>query len=359
MKKCYIIGGLGCSGKTTFAEKLSRELNCRWFKCDDVYFDVGEKLNRTDLINLPMIKTWELDNEVEKVVIETYKELFGDMNDETLILESGSLYWNSKELEVVKNLLPDYTFRYLCLMPDYEQWLKNRSHRLQTQFPCPDFLDQNNYYSLCLEYQTKYLPKHTIIIRDILSTDCSLTGGTNYQSDEFSNPKWGVFNFPLDMTHKSFLDISCNTGVFSKKAFDCGAEVSGIDISWQVLDKALDLIPQSHFALCSVEKFIKNIPMVKIFDYVLSSSAFHYYTNREEIIESISKITDYFILETPVLESDKEEIIYQSDFKPNFCALVSEPLLLKWLKKYFKNVEKIGYTKQPNSSDRPVFRCTN
>lgn len=348
-----MIGGLGCSGKTTFAKKLADTFGYWWYKCDDIYFPVGEILGVTDLTPLPMVQTWKQNPKIKEVVKECYEGLLKDVTG-TVVLESGSLFWNKEELEIIKDILIEKgcTFRYICLMPDYEQWLKNRSKRIETGGHCPEFLDEDDYKALCLEYRM-YLPPNTILIRDILNIECSPTGGTNYQAESFSDPKWEVFSFPTDMAHKSFLDLSCNTGWFSKKAFECGAVVSGIDISWQVLDVAMDRVPTGNFEFSKIEDY----DFGGKFDYVLCSSAFHYYKNRKWVINRIAQLTDYFVLEAPVLDDSIDNIVYQNDFKENFCALVSEPLLLKWLTTYFNDVKKIGETIQPNGKDRPVYLC--
>jgi len=160
------------------------------------------------------------------------------------------------------------------------------------------------------------------------------------------------------MTGKTFLDMSCNTGWFSKLAADRGAKVTGFDISWQVIDKAMDLVPTGNFYLSMAETW----DFSQRFDYILCSSAFHYYYDREEIIERVSKVTNHFVLELPVIDKDEPDIQYQSNFKPNFCALPSRGLIEKWLNKYFDKVELIGYTVWDTGKiggQRPVYKCTN
>ena len=363
-KTAYLIGGLGCSGKSTFARKMATDLGVPYFKVDDVYYIVASNLKvpKDKVVLLPMAKTWENPDSIgipdmgvygsmRECVKQAYLEFFSYNIPRSFVMEGEAIYWNRHERDLVAELLEDRQVINLCLYPDYEQWLKNRTSRIKDGGHLPEFRDEDEYHKLYKEY-LMYVPKRTIIIRDTQNIECSPTGGTNYQADYFSDPKWEVFKFP-DLKGKTFLDISCNTGWFSKKASDAGAKVTGLDISWQVLVEAQKKVPDGTFVLSKVEDFDFTD-----YDYVLCSSAFHYYTHREEIIKRISKSTTYFVIELPLLESDKEDIQYDNSFKDSFCSLVSEPLLLKWLKKYFKDVEKIGETIQPNGHNRPVYRCT-
>ena len=364
-KRAYLVGGLGCSGKSTFAKKLAIEKGIPYFKADDVYFIVGSnlKIPKEKMSLLPMESTWENPNilgisdmgvygSMYECVKQSYLEYFSYNIPQSFVIEGEALFWNHHERDLVMELLNDYQKINLCLYPDYEQWLRNRTDRIKKDGFTPTYREEEEYNSLYKEYLT-YMPEKTIVITDIINTDCSPTGGTNYQTDDFSDPKWEVYPFPKDMTGKTFMDISCNTGWFSQKASEQGAKVTGIDISWQVLVDAQIKVPSGTFLLSKIEDF-----KLEKYDYILSSSAFHYYKHREDVIRRISESTTYFVLETPVLESENEDIQYKDDFMQSFCALPSEKLLLKWLNKYFKKVEKIGETIQPNSSNRPVYLCT-
>lgn len=364
-KRAYLIGGLGCSGKSTFAKKLAIEKGIPYFKADDVYFIVMNnlKISQDKISLLPMEQTWEnpdslgigdlgVYGSMRECVKQAYLEFFSYNIPQEFVLEGEALFWNQHERELVMEMLNDYQKINLCLYPDYEQWLRNRTDRIKKGGFIPKFREEKEYEDLYKNYLT-YMPEQVIIIKDIINTECSPTGGTNYQTDDFSDPKWDIYPFPKDMTGKTFMDISCNTGWFSKKAHKQGAKVSGIDISWQVLTKAYENEPTGCFYLSKIEDF-----PLKRYDYVLCSSAFHYYKNREDVIKRIADSTNFFVLELPILDSEVEDIQYNDDFMKSFCTLISEPLLLKWLKKYFKEVTKVGETIQPNGRNRPVYLCT-
>jgi SAM-dependent methyltransferase len=368
IKKLWIIGGIGASGKTTFANLISKNLDIPCYRVDDVYCIMRDKLNISsdELSLLPLPETWENPSVVKTKNLDTYKtidecakisylEFFNYKLPNQLILESCSLVWNERELKVVIDIFKEYDVTYFFTRVDYEQWLKNRSKRVGDHNKhIPPFLEEKDYYEYLDKYIKKY-PKSPYEITDIYKqSDCSLTGGINYQNEDFSEPKWEVFNFP-DLKDKSFLDISCNTGWFLKKAKESGAnKIYGLDISWQVLEKAKEKVPESELFLSKVEDF--DFLSLRKVDYILCSSAFHYYHNRENIIKRISEITSYFILETPV--SNIIDIIYQGGEDNEFCSIVGKDLILKWLKRYFKDVEEIGQTETPNGLPRPVFKCT-
>lgn len=368
MKKVWFIGGVGGTGKSTLGINLAKRLSCSSFFCDDVYYLVQKKLNikKELLINAPTKEGWENPKFLgiedwgcygtpEELLEECYLEFFNYELPSEVVLDSGSIFFNPRELAVLEKIFQGYQKRFLIAYPDYEQWLKNRSNRITTGERMPNFLEKNVYKEVMDVYQQQFMPKGAWAIKDVVNIDCSLTGGTNYQSEENNASKWEIFNFPKDMAGKKFLEIGCNTGYFLKKASDAGADVEGVDISWQVLDKTLDSVPDAITYLTKVEDFFWN----KRYDYVLCCSAFHYFKDRERIIRDISKETDHFVLELPTRDEDREDIFYQGlgDDK-YFCAVPTKKLILKWLNKYFKNVEELDSTTLGGGKPRNVFKCT-
>lgn len=360
-KKLYFIGGLGASGKTTLANKIASELNIPTHQVDDIHRLMAQKMGISfpDLAELVMPKNW-VDKSfgafpsVREAFKQSYLDYFNYLPPKKLVLEGESPYWNKEEMKILREVFPDYEMRFFLVQPRYERWLKNMSSRERAGTFSPLFREQQEYIDLSLEYLT-YAPAGVWVIEDVERTECSLTGGINYQTEEFSSPKWEVFDFPKDMSGRTFLDISCNTGWFCKKAREAGASVTGIDISWQVLDIAQDRNPDGVFLLSKIEDFTE----IGKTDYILSSSAFHYYHDRERVLEMISRATTQFVLETPVIYEDREFIRYQGGTDNEFCSIPTEKLLLKWLNKYFKSVKKIGETIQPGAQNRPVYLCEN
>lgn len=364
MKKIYFVTGLGCTGKTTFSQLIAKELGIPAYKADDVYYLAKQKLGIPNeaMAELAMAKTWESNYDwqeyktPEALLEICYNELLSYNLPDVFVLEGQGLFWNHFERDLVHKLFADYDKRYLVINPDYEQWLKNRSARkLLPNEVVPKFLEEADYYK-AQEELLSYVPKlNRMVLTDPKQMICSPTGGVTYQELEFSDPKWEVFDFPKDMSGKSFLDISCNGGWFCRRAGYQGAGVHGVDISWQVLDIAMDRNPEGTFHLSKIEDF----DTTEQFDYLLCSSAFHYYKHREEQVAKLARLSKYVIFEMPVIDTDDLEINYQGGEDNQFCSVVSRGLIEKWLAKYFKEVVLIGYTNQPNSHPRPVWRCTN
>ena len=360
-KKLILIGGLGCTGKTTFAEKLDRD----FIAGDFIYNLVQTKLGiKQELMKYAqMAKTWDDPSKVgiedwgvfktmEECVKASYLEYLNYKLPSRCVIEGTGLFWNPKELKIVQEIFEGYEIRYIWLVPDYEQWVKNRSKRLRRPGFTTPFYQEQEYERLTNVYRG-FMPKEAMIIRDTSMVGPTPTGGIGYQREEFSNPKWEKFAFPKDMGGKTFLDISCNTGWFLECAEKQGAKVYGVDIAYKLLEVAMDKTGGTFF-LSKIEDFVTDLK----FDYILCSSAFHYYKKREQQIEKISKMTDYFVLELPVLDTEELDLRYQGGEDNEFCALPSKGLIEKWLKKYFTKVELIDYTYTPAGSSRPVYRCT-
>lgn len=363
MKKIYYVTGLGGSGKSTFAKKMAQDLGIAYFRADDIYFLVKEKLGLTqeELRQMPMLQTWDKDvwgeyGTPEKLLEVCYNEFFSYNPPQKLVLEGEALFFNPREFAVASKIFEGYDVRHFVIQPDYEQWLKFRSKREQEVGGTLPIFREEEDFILQQKELLSYVPnKNRFIITDPTKYECSLTGGTEYQNEDFSNPKWAVFDLK-NLKGKKYFEISCNTGWFTQKAREAGAKVWGLDISWQVLDKALDRVPDGTFYLSKIEDF--DFKEVGKFDVILCSSAFHYYHHREEQIKKISEACKTFILELPTLEGG-DNIRYQGGSDGEFCSVVSESLIEKWLSKYFEHVDLIGQTITPNGEPRPVYRCTH
>lgn len=363
MRKVYFVTGLGCSGKSTFAKRMAQDLGLAYFKADDVYFLVQEKLGLTkeQLRDMPMLQTWDKDvwgeyKTPENLLEICYNEFFSYNPPAKLVIEGEAMFFNPRENAVVEKMFGDYEKRHIVIQPDYEQWLKFRSKREQLpNETMPLFREEEDYIKQQQELLTYVPNEKRFIITDPTKYECSATGGTEYQHEDFSDPKWAIFDLK-NLKGKKFFEISCNTGWFSKKAHDAGAKVWGLDISWQVLDKALDRVPDGNFFLSKIEDF--DFTKVGKFDVILCSSAFHYYHHREEQIKKISEACKMFVLELPVIDGG-DNIRYQGGEDGEFCSVVSESLIEKWLSKYFDHVEVVGETFTPNGEPRPVYKCTN
>jgi len=367
MKKVYLVTGLACSGKTTIAKQLADELNCKMVGLDRIYEKINEDFNIPDDLKLktPYFNTWEnlsfigveslgKYTNLESCVRDYYRELFEDKPD-LLVIEGVSPIFNSREMSILKEEFKDYEMRCIFLNIDYETWLDNRSKRKRivanyTYGAVPPFMLPEEY-NVENEKIRQLLPDNYLEINSYHQFNAHITE-RSYQGEALNEPKWDKFHFDLnEMKGKSILDISCNSGWYLKKFQEAGAEVYGIDADWRILDACLDRVPQAKVKVCRAEN-LNEFTFGKKFDYVLCSSAFHYYVNREQVLENISKLTDYFVLELPLLEEPGDDILYQEQYH---YAIPSRDLIFKWLNKYFSKVEQIDITDY-NGVLRPVLK---
>mgnify|MGYP000352322874 CR=1 FL=1 len=58
----------------------------------------------------------------------------------------------------------------------------------------------------------------------------------------------------VELEHKRILDIGCGIGIYSEKFFKEGAEVYGIDIDPENIEKAKKIFPGIHFEIAQAEK---------------------------------------------------------------------------------------------------------
>ena len=362
-KKIYFVSGLGGSGKTTFCKKIAEELKIPAVNADAVYSLVMEKLSitREEVAVLATEGAWgNKDNDwgvyktPEKLLTICYNELFSYLPPDALILEGQGLFLNGKENALVEEMFEGYEKRYILIEIDYETWLKFRALRRGVEREITSkFYDEEEFYKTQKELR-KCLPKNAWVIKDPSSFECSGTGKEDYQHNELSDPKWEIYkNILGDLNDKTYFEISCNAGWFTKKASELGAKVTGLDISWQVLDIASDRVPNGKFILSKIEDY----EFTKKYDVIFCASAFHYYHKREEQIKKISEHCKTFIVELPVNPKEGEDIYYQGGEDGFFCSVPSRELFEKWLKKYFKSVEKVAETVQENTSNRFVYLC--
>lgn len=375
MKKAYFVTGIGCSGKSTLSHTIAGMVgvDVPVVGTDLAFVKAIEKLGVTDehRSKINDIQTWTDPTHIgkesyapyetfEQCIRECYHEILAVKKNE-VVIEGESPALRSNEWNILMEELEGYEVRTFFLSPEYTQWAKNRSRRyyLHLEKPnefYPPYLSPEQYENKQIEFR-EHLPKNYFEISDPNQLNVSMTV-PGYQFDGFSEPKWPNFQFPADMKGKTFLDIGCNAGWFMRKAAGQGAKVYGVDIDWHLLDITLERVPDAEVSLQSIEKFESGMQ----FDYILCASAFHFFTDHDNVLAKISSMTrEYFILEIPVIESDKEDLVYDPPIR---SAVMTRPLIMKWLTNNFKHVEEIGTTDQWQPNDevkkfRHVFRCSN
>lgn len=122
MRKVYFVTGLGCSGKSTFAKRMAQDLGLAYFKADDVYFLVQEKLGLTkeQLRDMPMLQTWDKDvwgeyKTPENLLEICYNEFFSYNPPAKLVIEGEAMFFNPRENAVVEKMFGDYEKRHIVI----------------------------------------------------------------------------------------------------------------------------------------------------------------------------------------------------------------------------------------------------
>ena len=93
----------------------------------------------------------------------------------------------------------------------------------------------------------------------------------------------GVFNAVRQGEGKKVLDIGFGTGVLTKKLYDDGYEISGIDFSEKMLETAKAKMPEARLIK---HDFSLGLPQEldgESFDFVICTYAFHHLTNPQKI----------------------------------------------------------------------------
>ena len=191
VKKIYLVGGIGATGKTEFSEGMALSLNCKVIRCDNVYCTVARRLNcpRDKWIYLPMTTTWnEYGSGMDDIVKLSYLDNIGESLPSTLIIEGESMFWNDREMAVIKDIFKNYEFRHFFINISYEQWLKNRSKRVGKPLEhIPPFMDEDKYKEITGLYREMMPDGYFEITDTIKQIDCSLTVVLNIRQKNTAN----------------------------------------------------------------------------------------------------------------------------------------------------------------------------
>lgn len=81
------------------------------------------------------------------------------------------------------------------------------------------------------------------------------------------------------------LDLGCGNGALTKKIWDMGADVTGIDASEKMLETAVQNYPELTFRQADAVSFTLEEPV----DYVFSNAVFHWIDDQDGLLENIFK----------------------------------------------------------------------
>ena len=114
-----------------------------------------------------------------------------------------------------------------------------------------------------------------------------------------------VLNTIYKLVHRKekarILDIGFGTGILTKRLYDDGYEIYGIDFSERMIEIAKEKMPSSKLIQYDISKGLPNELKNIKFDYIISSYAIHHLSD-EEKIDFINELDKY-------IDNDGEIII--------------------------------------------------
>ncbi len=199
--------------------------------------------------------------------------------------------------------------------------------------------------------------------RDVFKTDSPKSNrfDENYSEQDFKdNPLWIWSKFknyiPDRLDEKKVLDIACNCGFYSFELSKRGANVMGIDNSYQDIVRAnfaknILKIENVEFRICNVDEMNKEFESQ--FDMILCLGLLYHLWDPECVINNVSKMTNFAIFETIASNDNSSRLILD----PNYTQDGYLPTI-GWLKGAF---HKAGFSKvelvTSPSFGRKVFVC--
>jgi len=199
--------------------------------------------------------------------------------------------------------------------------------------------------------------------RDIFKTDSpkSYKFDKNYTDQDFNdNPLWIWSRFkkyvPENLDGKNVLDIACNCGFYSFELSNRGANVIGIDNSYQDIvranfSKKVLGIENVEFRICDVDEINKEFKSQ--FDIVLCLGLLYHLKDPERTINNVSKMTNFAIFETIASNEDSSRLILD----PAYTQDGYLPTTI-WLKEAFHRAgfSRVELVTHPDFG-RKIFVC--
>ncbi|WP_211748812.1 class I SAM-dependent methyltransferase [Paenibacillus sp. Marseille-Q4541] len=93
----------------------------------------------------------------------------------------------------------------------------------------------------------------------------------------------GVVDLLQPVEGERILDLGCGTGDLTQEIAASGAHVTGMDLSYSMLEKARTKYPQLTFVEGNAERFTTEEP----YDAVFSNAALHWMKNAEEVVKCV------------------------------------------------------------------------
>lgn len=112
-----------------------------------------------------------------------------------------------------------------------------------------------------------------------------------------------IYNTVKSGSGRSILDIGFGTGILSKKLYDDGCSIYGVDFLQHMVDIAKQRIPQAMLVQHDFAQGLSVFPSNQTFDYVICTYAIHH-LNDSQKVELIQEALDYLSASGQVLIGD-------------------------------------------------------
>ncbi len=99
-----------------------------------------------------------------------------------------------------------------------------------------------------------------------------------------------LLEFLSPQSGERILDVGCGTGVFTRDVLDCGAIVTGIDLSVAMLQKAIDRAADAGFAGLCADMCALPFPD-NSFDKVFSMTAIEFVADAGKAVTELDRVT--------------------------------------------------------------------
>lgn len=101
-----------------------------------------------------------------------------------------------------------------------------------------------------------------------------------------------IYGTIMDKNPASVLDIGLGTGTLSSRLYAGGNEITGIDFSSEMIQKAREKMPEARLIECDFSKGLPEELKNARFDFIISTYAFHHLCDAEKV-EFILSLLSY------------------------------------------------------------------
>lgn len=112
-----------------------------------------------------------------------------------------------------------------------------------------------------------------------------------------------IYNIARKREGAKILDIGFGTGILTKKLYDDGCEIYGIDFSQKMIEIAKEKMPLANLIKYDFSKGLPEEIQDNSFDYIISTYAMHHLED-EEKIKFIEKLENYLNKDGKIIIGD-------------------------------------------------------